>query len=100
SQRTYELVGSEIASREIDIIRVKGKMQPVCVHELLNGSSCKASFNDGLTAYRAQDWDLAETAFRQHTDDSAAQAYLDRIIQLRISPPPVDWDGVWVFETK
>ncbi|MEG3619829.1 adenylate/guanylate cyclase domain-containing protein [Magnetovibrio sp. PR-2] len=100
SDRTHELVGKDLPMREIDLIRVKGKQEPVRVFELLTDEQDIQDFSPGLLAYRAQDWDGAETVFSQTRGDTAAQAYLNRISQLRKSPPPADWDGVWVFDTK
>ncbi len=100
SERTRELAKPEILSREIDVIRVKGKLEPVRVHELLGDATDRNGFTDGLDAYRNQDWGKAETSFRKLPDDPASQVYLQRIAQLRTTPPPSDWDGVWVFETK
>mgnify|MGYP000571795860 CR=1 FL=1 len=100
SERTRELAGKDIAAREIDLIRVKGKQEPVRIFELLGENNLAPSLDDGLRSYRAQDWTLAEEAFARNPDDSASGVYLKRIAQLRNTPPPADWDGVWVFETK
>lgn len=100
SERTYQLARDAIAAREIDMIRVKGKHEPVRVYELLSDADSKPSLQNGLKAYRAQDWDTAQAAFSALSGDSAAQVYQDRIQRLRTAPPPADWDGVWVFETK
>ena len=35
SRRTYELVCGEILGRELDVIRVKGRSEPVGVYELI-----------------------------------------------------------------
>jgi adenylate cyclase len=100
SERTRELAGGDMAFREIDQIRVKGKHKPVRVYELMNGEDAKRDLSTGLAAYRAQDWDSAEAQFAAVDDDTTAKVYLERIAQLRASAPPADWDGVWVFENK
>lgn len=112
SQRTRDLADDDIAVRELDLIRVKGKHEPTRVYELLPVRVDQAAlpaaeleyFPAGLNAYRRQAWGDAETAFKacleSNPDDSAAAVYLDRIAQLRANPPGADWDGVWVFETK
>ena len=105
SERTRELAGT-IGMRELDLIRVKGKAEPTRVYELLSrhGDATAKRFQEGLAAYRVQDWDAAETAFETCLEidpaDGLPTVYLARIAQLRQSPPPSDWDGVWVFETK
>ena len=112
SQRTRDLADDDIAVRELDLIRVKGKHEPTRVYELLPVRVDQAAlpaaeleyFPAGLNAYRRQAWGDAETAFKacleSNPDNSAAAVYLDRIAQLRANPPGADWDGVWVFETK
>lgn len=100
SDRTHRLAGKDMPMREIDMIRVKGKQKPVRVYEVLNASADIDNLAVGLKAYRSQHWDDAQTAFAKIGDDVVAQVYLDRITQLRETPPPPDWDGVWVFETK
>jgi adenylate cyclase len=108
SERTRELAGDAIAAREIDVIRVKGKSQPIRIFELA-GMAAQAvgrtgTFDAGLAAYRARDWDAAEAAFKAIlstlSDDRPSLVYLDRIAHLRNEAPPADWDGVWTFETK
>lgn len=107
SERTRDLAGDAIATREIDLIRVKGKQKPTRIFELLDNDherEAVSSFADALAAYREGQWDVAERAFRAclvgRSDDPPSSVYLERIAHLRESPPPNDWDGVWVFETK
>jgi adenylate cyclase len=112
SERTRELAAADANARELDLIRVKGKAEPTRIYELLppaEGQALlpapdEAPFQAGLDAYRRQDWEAAERAFREileaQPDDSASSIYLERITHLRSEPPPRGWDGVWVFETK
>ncbi len=73
SEATRNLAGDSLAFREIDSLRVAGKLETVRVYELL-GLAAELSENDrqrvqayeaGLARYRAQDWDAAEAAFRE-----------------------------------
>jgi class 3 adenylate cyclase/CHASE3 domain sensor protein len=105
SDRTRELAGDSIVTREIDLIRVKGKEKPTRIFELIaDEADGAAKFANGLHAYRDQNWDLAESAFNlylnAHPEDAASKVYLERIEHLRTSSLGRDWDGVWVFETK
>ena len=112
SEATRTLAGEALAFREIDSLRVAGKLEPVRVYELL-GMAAELSETDGqrvqayeagLACYRAQDWDAAETAFRECLAivpaDRPSQVMLDRIAAFRQSPPDADWDGVWVALSK
>jgi adenylate cyclase len=64
----------------------------------------RKTFADGLTAYRQQDWDVAQAHFeaclRIAPDDGPTRVFLDRIGILRSSPPGTGWDGVWHFDKK
>ena len=112
ADRTRQLAGDAITAREIDMIRVKGKNEPIRVFELtgVDGSEptvrpdLAARFEAGLQAYRDCDWGGAEAAFRDCLDlvpdDSPSQTFLTRVRHLRDEPPPTGWDGVWRFETK
>lgn len=108
SERARELAGPGFITRELDLIRVKGKAQPTRVFELIVNdelsTDARDAFEGGLAAYRARDWDAASEAFQSvRTDfpnDTPSQVYAERVDHLRKIPPPDKWDGVWVFETK
>ncbi|MEK9725359.1 MAG: adenylate/guanylate cyclase domain-containing protein, partial [Rhodospirillaceae bacterium] len=87
---------------EMDLILVKGKSEPTRIFELLSEAPAPDRFQEGLAAYRAQDWALAEDAFQSCAggDDPVPAVFLGRIAHLKAEPPGGDWDGVWTFETK
>ncbi|MDP1645778.1 MAG: adenylate/guanylate cyclase domain-containing protein [Thiobacillus sp.] len=112
SETTRTLAGDTLAFREIDSLRVAGKLETVRVFELL-GVAAELSENDrqrvqayeaGLARYRAQDWDAAEAAFREclaiEPKDQPSQVMLARIAAFRQAPPGAEWDGVWVALSK
>lgn len=116
SEQTRDRAGVDFVTREIDLIRVKGKEKPTRVYELLSEqvdrdgvtlvlpAPALDSFQNGINAYRAQQWDQAEAAFKNClTDfpgDPPSEIYLQRVSHLKENLPAQDWDGVWVFETK
>ncbi len=112
SERTHKLMGNCFITREIDLIRVKGKVEPTRIYELIAKregqlalpAQTMDSFTSGLDAYRDRQWDRAEASFRSGLemtpDDPPSLVYLQRIAQLKDNPPPAEWDGVWVFENK
>jgi adenylate cyclase len=63
-----------------------------------------ALFKDGLAAYRARKWDKAIALFGKvlalHEDDKPSKLYIDRAQKLKASPPPDDWSGVWIMDSK
>jgi adenylate cyclase len=112
SETTRNLAGDTLAFREIDSLRVAGKLETVRVFELL-GLAAELSESDrqrvqafevGLVHYRAQDWDAAETAFREclaiEPKDQPSQVMLERVAAFRQVPPETGWDGVWVALSK
>jgi adenylate cyclase len=112
NEATRELAGDTLAFREIDSLRVAGKLEPVRVYELLglavdvNESDLQRvqAYEAGLARYREQDWDAAEAAFREclaiEPKDQPSQVMLERIAAFRKAPPDAEWDGVWVAASK
>ncbi|QIF05537.1 adenylate/guanylate cyclase domain-containing protein [Roseimicrobium sp. ORNL1] len=109
---TRTAAGEAIVTREIDTIIVKGKTETTSIYELLGLAGevpestlalCHRSAA-GLAAYHAQDWDTAETAFREclamDHEDAPARILLERVYNFRLSPPAPDWNGAWVFDVK
>ncbi len=101
----------EIVFRGLDLVRVKGKQEPVAIlepvglREQLESGALGAieAFGMALVHYRAQRWhDALDILNRLVRDDPRAlyRLYLERIARCRAFPPPPDWDGVFVFETK
>jgi adenylate cyclase len=112
AESTYRLARSEVEARELDLITVAGKTEPVRVYELLcaagqltpEQATLLPAFDKGLAAYRQRDWDAAAQHFRQCVEinpkDGPAALYLERIATLRQTPLPSNWDGVWRFASK
>ena len=111
-EMTFEQVKDRFICRELDAVAVKGKEQPVRIYELV-GEPDKVDeehmrlfrgFTTGLRAYKNRRWDEAEqifSALRAHfPGDQPTALYLERIAELKESPPPDDWDGVYVMKTK
>jgi adenylate cyclase len=91
-------------------VRVKGKGQPVAIHELLAGPTQQVAdyrvperWEAGLAAYRRGDLALARgelLAFAAaNPEDSVVKLYLGRLDALGDTTPP-DWDGVMTFHSK
>ena len=99
--------------RELDVIRVKGKTQPVAIYEsyawrtdrdsdALRAAHARSAH--GLTAYRAGRWaearDDFESVLELLPEDRLAAIYLERLEALQHAPPPRDWDGVFTMKSK
>jgi len=113
SENTYEHVKGLVLVRELDKIVVKGKTRGTTIYELIgiadNGVSDDIKniiqkYHDGITLYRERKWKEAVDHFTQLTraypNDTPSKIYLDRSRAYLENPPPEDWDGVTVMESK
>ena len=112
SGSTYELVKDDVDSRQLDIIRVVGKNEPVPVHELLarkNETSSEMSgvveqYLKGLKLYQDRNFADAVKEFEKvltiDPDDGPSQTYVKRCAMFIETPPEKDWDGVFTFTEK
>ena len=117
-QATAAYVKEEMATLEIDRLRVKGKQEPETIYglfgkaDLLNTEEFKElqRLNDSmLAAYRAQDWETVNAMLellRDQSDlvgqdlDGYLFIYETRVIEFQENPPGRDWDGVYVATSK
>ncbi|MEM0953164.1 MAG: adenylate/guanylate cyclase domain-containing protein [Pseudomonadota bacterium] len=110
SQETADQV-SGICLRELDLIRVKGKNVPITIYEPLcrDADADEAlreelqEYQQALAHYRKADFQQAQALFlrlaERHPQPLYA-LYLERIQAFLDSPPPPDWDGVFVATSK
>ena len=111
--QTTALQCPDLTFKEIDRVRVKGKMEavtiytPVGVTDELTETDWESleRWSRVLACYRQRQWDEAEAGIRQLQEESAGSTlyalYLERIATLRLDPPEgVDWDGVTTFKKK
>jgi adenylate cyclase len=111
SETTYQAVRGSMVARELDFIRVKGKMRPVKIYELLATAEEGRGFEDLITrfqqaleAYRAGRWEAAiemfEALLRDYPSDRPTHIMLRRCRELVMEPPEGVWDGVYVMKSK
>lgn len=102
AQATVDLVGPAFAWRELDWIRVKGRAQPVRIHEPLAEGEPSAqqrahasAYAAGLARWRAADFEAAAVEFgRSASTDPASAAFRQRALGLSTNPPGADWEPV------
>ena len=112
SDFTFKKLKGTYRIRYIDDVVVKGKTEPVGVHEVLDYHSEKTfpnlmdvvnHFNEGRKKYISGDFDQAINSFREclkiNSEDKLSETYIERCNQL-ISEKPKNWDGVWVMKSK
>jgi adenylate cyclase len=112
NEECYRLAETGIEAREIDLVTVFGKVEPVRIYELqgrqgsLPPTLAKLNnvFADALQLYREQKWKEAESAFREclkiRENDGPSLEFLTRIANFARTPPPKDWNGVWQTASK
>jgi adenylate cyclase len=112
SEETFRLAQDVIEARELDLIIVAGKTEPIRLYEAMSRAgelspeqiALRDLFAEGLAAYRRRDWDEAhnrfESCLRHAPEDGPSQLFIERIAVLRNEPPPADWGGIWRFAEK
>ncbi|MGD0589230.1 MAG: adenylate/guanylate cyclase domain-containing protein [Bacteroidota bacterium] len=113
SDFTYTHVKEKVIVRELDLIQVKGKNEPVKVYELLGTTKMEMTnnkrqslelYHEGLKLYRARQWEEANAYMQQaySLDETcyAAQIYAERASLYKLTPPPADWNGIFVMTSK
>jgi adenylate cyclase len=113
SEYTYKLCADRVWAREIDRIRVKGRMEPMAIYELIGDrqqalDSTTLEFLDlyevARRAYTDTDFYTAirlfKDAHRMRPDDRVIAVYLERARGYLTAPPPRNWDGVYTMMTK
>jgi adenylate cyclase len=118
NETTYAAVkNEEFVFRELDLIRVKGKLQPVAIFELIgrkNGATAYGTpqelqvrlelFAQARDLYRRRQWEEAQRKFQaildKWPDDGPSRAYWKRCQEYLFDEPPSGWDGVFTMTHK
>ncbi|HEY7086986.1 MAG TPA: adenylate/guanylate cyclase domain-containing protein [Tepidisphaeraceae bacterium] len=100
---------SQFLFRKLDLLRVKGRRQPMPVYELMaegNGDARQqrlaTEFEAALNLYHRREWAPAQEKLvaltAEFADDVPTRVLLERVQAFLAQPPPANWDGV--FEAK
>jgi adenylate cyclase len=118
NETTYQAAkGDGFLFRELDLMRVKGKLQPVTIYQLLgrqadfeaDGSAETVRlqvelFTRGRELYRKRQWRAAQSAFEEilakWPKDGPSRVYVERCQEYIAAEPTADWDGVFVMTHK
>ena len=112
SQSTYELTKDDIDTRQLDVIRVVGKKEPISVYEVLERKNQTSSEKSGvvekylkaLKLYEERNFADASKEFEKvlaiDPDDGPSKTYVKRCGVFLETPPEKDWDGVYTFTDK
>ncbi len=114
SEATCKKLKGSYRMREVDLVVVKGKTEPVSVYEILDFHTDETfpnlpevvnHFKSGLKYYRAGEWDRAIGQFKAglelNAGDKLSKTYVGRCEYMKEHPPAAgEWDGVWVMKGK
>lgn len=113
SEYVHEHVKGKVLSREMDLVIVVGKTEPVRIYELIaladevQTDATKQFleyYHAGIEAYKKRAWKSAVEQFQQaltiRRDDVVSNLYIQRSMMFLDSPPPEDWNGVFVMTKK
>jgi len=115
SEATFEkLTPERFQMRLIDKVAVKGKIEPVLIHEVLDAEAPEErelklasldAFNKGWELYQNQQFERAKTQFQaclgQAPGDPVAELYVERCESLLSGGWDAEaWDGVNRMDTK
>ncbi len=113
SEFTNDKIKEKFFTRKLDIVRVKGKNEPVQLFELIaiKGEESDARkqstviYEEAFSLYLAQEWDKAIEVFKESekargSKDKAAEMLIDRCMYYKNSPPGDGWDGVFTRKHK
>jgi adenylate cyclase len=102
SQSIVDQVGSAMAVRRLDRVAVKGKSNSVMIYELLSMpvDDRARTYEAALDAYFARDFAGAIALLAAQLDDRPSQLLVERAHKLVATPPPADWNGVYIWSTK
>ena len=124
SEYLYEQAKDLFIFRKTDIVRVKGKDQPVglyTVYDAWQGEEEEGTpkslvidreaydhYNKGLKLYAMREWETAKDYFKkalsiaekEGKEDYLSSMYLNRIAELLANPPGADWDAAITMTEK
>ncbi len=111
-ESTYKIIKDKIVTRKLDIVAVKGKKQGVGIYEIIGFKnqidpkmeSFISKYEEGLENYFNRSFKSAVKLFRESlsilNNDYPAKILTKRCETFLHEPPPVDWNGVYVFLRK
>lgn len=113
SETVNERISSEMFTRELDLVRVKGKNEPVKLYELIDTKSgvssnlkeCAGLYEHGLKKYLARDFKSAIVFFQdaikaKGIKDKSSKMLIERCEYFITEQPAKDWDGVFTRTHK
>jgi adenylate cyclase len=108
---TVERIDSGLYFREVDLVKVKGKRQPITIYEVM-GEGVPAGqaarflevYHEALAHLRGRRWEEALEAFQEalhlNPQDGLCKHYLQLTEKYAEDPPGPEWDGITIMSDK
>ncbi|HTG11212.1 MAG TPA: adenylate/guanylate cyclase domain-containing protein, partial [Candidatus Eisenbacteria bacterium] len=101
-----------VVYRFLDRVAVKGRAEPFLCYEVLARAGALepaalrrlGRYHEAIALYRARRWEdtlrLLDELAAEAPADGPVALYRRRARALLVDPPPADWDGVFIAESK
>ncbi len=103
SEKTFKKMGDTIPARIIDLVRVKGKAEPIKIYEPLEDVKITLLSEEAFYYYLTRRWqdalNLYKEVLRILPDDPVAALFINRCERL-LAQAPTEWDGIYEFQEK
>ncbi len=107
SESIYSSAKERFEFRLLDRVAVKGKVQGVAIYELLAEQTQDSPrppyiqrYEQAFDAYQRKDFQTALALLGTESQDQPTLVLANRCRYLIKNPPPLDWDGTYVFASK
>ncbi|MDA7966493.1 adenylate/guanylate cyclase domain-containing protein [Ruegeria sp.] len=108
---TRKAAGDTIVVRELDTLAVFGRTEGLVIYELIamtgefkGSTDWIETYEKGLAHYRRKEFDRAASAFqtaeKMRGGDPVSAIMKKRALDFHTEPPPADWAGVAIADTK
>ena len=110
---THARVAERVITRELDLVVVVGKTEPVRIYELMALTSdptddkimkFREVYSNALAQYKKREWKSAisiwEDALQLREDEKTSKMYIKRAKDYIENPPGDDWRGVYISTKK
>ena len=99
-----------IPTREIDLVKVKGKVKPTSIYSVflkkkeITKPEFIKNYNKAMSMYKIKNWKTALEYFQNvlkiMPNDYISQMYIERCNNFIKNPPPENWDGAKALDFK
>jgi hypothetical protein len=111
---TFDLLNAQsFESRELDFVSVKGRREPLVIHEifmhqegdeLARRRRLRDEFRIAMDFYKSRQWEEALEAFRACREiapnDKASAIFIERCEYYSQNAPADDWNGAFIMVSK